>query len=60
MFCPVERKETVAALATAFDVANKRGEWADAKRLAIRLRYLENVETACREWAPGKRIELQH
>jgi molecular chaperone HscB len=31
-----------------------------AKNLVIQLRYLENVENACREFTPGKRIELHH
>lgn len=31
-----------------------------AKNLLIRLKYLENVEGVCREWSPGKRVELSH
>lgn len=31
-----------------------------AKNLLIQLKYLENVENVCREWSPGKRIEIQH
>lgn len=31
-----------------------------AKELTIKLRYLDNVEQVCREWQPGRRVELQH
>lgn len=31
-----------------------------AKNLVIQLRYLENVDGVCREWSPGKRVEIQH
>ena len=50
--------ETLSHLSKAF-----RAEPPDldaAKNLVIKLRYLQNVENVCREWAPGRRIELQH
>ena len=31
-----------------------------AKNLVIQLRYLENVEDVCREWSPGKPVEIVH
>ena len=31
-----------------------------AKALLIRMRYQQNVEDICREWAPGKEIVLHH
>lgn len=33
---------------------------AEAKELTIKLRYLDNVEQVCREWQPGRRVELHH
>ncbi|GAA5851279.1 hypothetical protein JCM5353_006814 [Sporobolomyces roseus] len=31
-----------------------------AKDFVIQLKYLNNVEQVCREWTPGKRLEIQH
>lgn len=53
-----EMKSTFEQLATTFDSAEPDLE--QAKNLLIRLKYLENVEGVCREWTPGKRVELQH
>ncbi|CEQ40259.1 SPOSA6832_01856, partial [Sporobolomyces salmonicolor] len=51
-------KESVAGLSTAF--SSSPPDLDTARNLVIRLKYLDNVETVCREWSPGKRIELQH
>lgn len=32
----------------------------EAKKATIELRYWSNIAKACREWMPGKRVELQH
>jgi molecular chaperone HscB len=31
-----------------------------ARNLVIELNYFANIDTVCKEWQPGKRIELQH
>lgn len=49
-------KSTVAQLSEAFEAK----DYDAAKALTVKLRYLTNIEQACREWAPGKRVELQH
>ncbi|RUS18760.1 Co-chaperone HscB, C-terminal oligomerization domain-containing protein [Endogone sp. FLAS-F59071] len=48
--------ETVTALSRAFADDNMD----EAKTLAVRLQYWENIRYATVEWAPGKRIELAH
>lgn len=52
----VETQATTEALTRAFD----SGDTAQAKQLTVKLRYLNNVDGVCRDWQPGKRIELQH
>lgn len=51
-------KSTFQALAEQFDATSP--DLDQAKNLLIRLKYLENVEGVCKEWSPGKRVELQH
>lgn len=50
------RSDTVQSLDSAFN----NQQWHQAKLLAIKLRYLNNVENVCREWMPGQEIVLQH
>lgn len=57
--CTENIKETLERLTTAFD-KTVPPDLETAKNLVIQLRYLDNVEGVCREWSPGKRIELQH
>lgn len=52
-------QKTVADLAVAFDKTIPPNV-EHAKNLIIQLRYLSNIENVCREWTPGKRIEVQH
>ncbi|TKA55133.1 hypothetical protein B0A53_02103 [Rhodotorula sp. CCFEE 5036] len=39
---------------------NKEPDLEAARNLVIELRYLDNIEQVCREWQPGKRVDLQH
>jgi hypothetical protein len=32
----------------------------EAKELTIQMQYWDNIRRAIVDWAPGKRIELQH
>lgn len=54
----VALNETIDALALAF--SDSPAKIQEAKRLSIKLRYLQNIEDVCREWAPGKEILLHH
>ncbi|GAA5861854.1 hypothetical protein JCM3774_001328 [Rhodotorula dairenensis] len=54
-----ERARVIEALSTAFG-ANSEPDLEEARNLVIELRYLDNIEQVCREWQPGKRVELQH
>ncbi|KAK0563920.1 molecular chaperone [Tilletia horrida] len=49
---------TLHALAQAFGASPP--DLATARKLTIELRYWLNIDKAAREWAPGKRVELQH
>ena len=49
---------TVETLAKAFGASPP--DLATAREAAVQLRYWTNIEKAAREWAPGKRVELQH
>lgn len=51
-------QSTVQELSDSF--SNTPVDTQKAKKLTIQLRYFQNVEDVCREWQPGKRIELQH
>ncbi|KDE07567.1 hypothetical protein MVLG_02236 [Microbotryum lychnidis-dioicae p1A1 Lamole] len=51
--------ETFQKLSQAFEDA-QNPDLGLAKDAIIKLKYLENVENVCREWAPGKPIEIQH
>ncbi|POY71713.1 hypothetical protein BMF94_5073 [Rhodotorula taiwanensis] len=53
-----KRNRVIDSLATAFSASAPDLE--AAKNLVIELRYLDNIEQVCREWQPGKRLELQH
>lgn len=48
----------IEALSKAF--AAPEPDLETARNLVIELRYLDNIEQVCREWQPGKRVELQH
>ncbi|GAA5928820.1 J-type chaperone JAC1 [Sporobolomyces koalae] len=52
-------QEAIRNLARAFDHVDPP-DLETARNLIIQLKYLDNVETVCREWTPGKRVELQH
>ncbi|KAM0787806.1 hypothetical protein ACM66B_003860 [Microbotryomycetes sp. NB124-2] len=51
-------KQAFEQLSTVLDCSNPDLE--EAKTLLVKLKYYENIEGVCREWQPGKRIELQH
>lgn len=53
-----ERARVIEALSKAF--AASEPDLEAARNLVIELRYLDNIEQVCREWQPGKRIDLQH
>lgn len=48
----------IEALSKAF--AAPEPDLEAARNLVIELRYLDNIEQVCREWQPGKRVDLQH
>lgn len=50
--------DTTSQLAAAFAASPPNLD--AAKNLVIQLRYLENVDGVCKEWTPGRRIELEH
>ncbi|KAK0544651.1 molecular chaperone [Tilletia horrida] len=50
--------ETLAHLSKAFGASPPDLE--QARKLTVELRYWLNIDKAAREWAPGKRVELQH
>ncbi|GAA6025276.1 hypothetical protein JCM11491_000158 [Sporobolomyces phaffii] len=52
-------KEAISNLVKAFDETDPP-DLETARNLVIQLKYLDNVETVCREWSPGQRVELQH
>jgi len=52
-------KEAISSLVKAFD-QTEPPDLQGARNLVIQLKYLDNVETVCREWSPGKRLEIQH
>lgn len=56
---PAERARVIEALSSAFG-ASSEPDLEAARNLVIELRYLDNIEQVCREWQPGKRVELQH
>ncbi|GAA6060082.1 hypothetical protein JCM10212_003043 [Sporobolomyces blumeae] len=51
-------RAAVASLGAAFSTTPPDLE--QARNLVIQLKYFDNVETVCREWSPGKRVEFQH
>lgn len=51
-------EDTIIALSNAF--SSIPPNLPEAKAMVIKLRYLQNVDEVCREWSPGKRIEIQH
>lgn len=51
-------EETLSELERA--LAEQDLDVSKAKALLIRMRYQQNVEDICREWAPGKEIVLHH
>lgn len=53
-----ERARVIEALSKAF--AAPEPDLEAARNFVIELRYLDNIEQVCREWQPGKRVELQH
>lgn len=48
--------EACEGLRRAFEAGDLEG----ARKLATQLRYWANIQKVCREWAPGKRVELEH
>ncbi|GAA5916407.1 hypothetical protein JCM8208_000907 [Rhodotorula glutinis] len=54
-----KRKETVDELSTVF--ASSSPDLERARDLIIELKYVDNIDSVCREWAPGKEVpNLQH
>ncbi|GAA6027319.1 hypothetical protein JCM8097_002589 [Rhodosporidiobolus ruineniae] len=51
-------KEAIAALSAALSASPPDLE--TARNLVIELKYFDNIDTVCREWQPGQRIELSH
>ncbi|GAA5994947.1 hypothetical protein JCM11641_006986 [Rhodosporidiobolus odoratus] len=51
-------KEAVSALSSALSATPPDLE--TARNLVIELKYFDNIDTVCKEWQPGQRIELQH
>jgi len=49
---------TLSSLSTAFSASPP--DFDTARKLTVELRYWLNIDKAAREWAPGKRVELQH
>lgn len=56
------RKATIDQLAAVFAAsAWSSPDLERARELVIELRYLDNIDQVCREWAPGKEVpNLQH
>ncbi|TNY17010.1 hypothetical protein DMC30DRAFT_333024, partial [Rhodotorula diobovata] len=56
------RKATIDQLAAVFAAsASSSPDLERARELVIELRYLDNIDQVCREWAPGKEVpNLQH
>lgn len=52
-----QMKQAIEDLVKAFD-ETQPPDLESARNLVIQLKYLDNVETVCREWSPGKRLEL--
>ncbi|GAA99328.1 uncharacterized protein L969DRAFT_93790 [Mixia osmundae IAM 14324] len=51
-------RTTVQELEAVLDAHDKDLQL--ARTLTIKLRYYENVDQACKDWAPGRPIEIQH
>lgn len=51
-----EIQRAVSSMQSLFE----QQDWDAAKQGTIRLRYLMNVDTACKDWQAGKPIVLQH
>ncbi|BGP15875.1 hypothetical protein JCM10213_003696 [Rhodosporidiobolus nylandii] len=51
-------KEAKAALSSA--LSSSPPDLETARNLVIELKYFDNIDTVCKEWQPGQRIELQH
>lgn len=51
-------KSVIASLSSAF--SSSPPDLEAARNLVIELKYLNNIDQVCREWQPGKRLELQH
>ncbi|GAA5907754.1 J-type chaperone JAC1 [Sporobolomyces salmoneus] len=54
-----EMQAAISSLVKAFD-QTEPPDLEGARNLVIQLKYLDNIETVCREWSPGKRVEIQH
>ncbi|BGP24369.1 molecular chaperone [Rhodotorula toruloides] len=50
-------KSVIASLSSAF--SSSPPDLEAARNLVIELKYLNNIDQVCREWQPGKRLELQ-
>lgn len=58
-FAPTDKIAAVGrSLSAAF--GSSPPDLALAKDLLIHWKYLENIEGVCREWAPGRPIQIQH
>ncbi|GAA5857549.1 hypothetical protein JCM8547_009335 [Rhodosporidiobolus lusitaniae] len=51
-------KEAISSLSAALSANPPDLE--TARNLVIELKYFSNIDTVCKEWQPGKRIELSH
>ncbi|KAJ3178673.1 hypothetical protein HDU87_003496 [Geranomyces variabilis] len=49
-------EETIKGISEAF----RRKDIDRAKSLTVQLRYWQNIQKAADDWAPGKRVELEH
>ncbi|GAA5835523.1 hypothetical protein JCM11251_002955 [Rhodosporidiobolus azoricus] len=51
-------KEALSSLSAA--LSSSPPDLDTARNLVIELKYFSNIDTVCKEWQPGKRVELQH
>ncbi|GAA5920195.1 hypothetical protein JCM6882_007693 [Rhodosporidiobolus microsporus] len=51
-------QEALSALSSA--LSSSPPDLETARNLVIELKYFANIDTVCKEWQPGKLVELQH
>ncbi|KAG2178092.1 hypothetical protein INT43_003345 [Umbelopsis isabellina] len=56
----LDNEEKIEHTASQLTKAFKSKDLEEAKALAVQLQYWDNIRRAIVDWAPGKRIELQH